>query len=611
MNQMLVETSWLLPVYGLFGVVLALPWSMGFIRRTGPRPAAYINMVMTLLAFVHGMAVFQAIWNQGSQELIFSWFKFADLHLELAFDISVLNLGALELITFLSLLAQVFALGYLEKDWALARFYSLMGFFEAAMSGLVLSGSLFLSYSLLEMLTLSTYLLVGFWYAQPLVVTAARDAFLTKRIGDVLLLMGVVALAAMAGSLNFNDLYEWVKTENLSPLVGTLLGLVLIAGPIGKCAQFPLHLWLDEAMEGPNPASILRNSVVVTCGAYVLIRLQPIVVLSPITLGVLIALGSMTAIGGSLVALAQIDLKRTLSYSTSAYLGLVFVAVGTEWPGVAITLLLTHAVAKALLFMGVGSIITTTTSQNLTEMGGLWSKMPATTLAFVIGSLGMVGILPLGCFWGLRMGADFLSQSSPLLALVFLVVNFLTALNLTRVFRLVFLGEAQPKTRRAPEVPWPMAVPMVSLSIVTLLVPVMMDRMSLLPPVKYLNLPVTGLLVAFGLAGVALGAVIPLSKSLSRSRNRPVRILQDLLAYDFYTERLYANTVVAAVGGLSKLSNWFDRYVVDGLVNAVGLASLLGGESLKYSISGQSQLYLFTIMAGVGLIGLFMTWSLW
>lgn len=479
------------------------------------------------------------------------------------------------------------------------------------MSGLVLSGSLFVSYSLLEMLTLSTYLLVGFWYAQPLVVTAARDAFLTKRIGDVLLLMGVIALAAMAGSLNFNDLYEWVKIENLSPLVGTLLGLALIAGPIGKCAQFPLHLWLDEAMEGPNPASILRNSVVVTCGAYVLIRLQPIVVLSPVTLGVLVALGSITAIGGSLVAIAQVDLKRTLSYSTSAYLGLVFVAVGTEWPGVAITLLLTHAVAKALMFMSVGAIITTTNSQNLTEMGGLWSRMPATTLAYSIGALGMVGILPLGCFWGLRMGADFLSQSAPLLALVFLVVNGLTALNLTRVFRLVFLGQAQPKTRRAPEIPWQMAVPMVSLSIVTLLVPVMMARMSLLPPLDYLNLPVTALLVAFGVAGMAVGATIPLSKSLARSRNRPVRILQDLLAYDFYTERLYANTVVATVGGLSRLSNWFDRYVVDGLVNAVGLASLLGGESLKYSISGQSQLYLLTIMAGVGLLGIFMTWTLW
>jgi NAD(P)H-quinone oxidoreductase subunit 5 len=263
------------------------------------------------------------------------------------------------------------------------------------------------------------------------------------------------------------------------------------------------------------------------------------------------------------------------------------------------------------MFMSVGSIITTTNSQNLTEMGGLWSKMPATTLAFSIASLGMVGILPLGCFWGLRMGADFLSQSSPGLALVFLLVNGLTALNLTRVFRLVFLGQSQPKTRRAPEVPWQMAVPMVSLSIVTLLVPVIMARLSLLPPMDYLNVPVTVLLVAFGLAGVAIGATIPLSKSLARSRNRPVRILQDLLAYDFYTERLYANTVVAAVGGLSQMSNWFDRYVVDGLVNAVGLASLLGGESLKYSISGQSQLYLFTIMAGVGLIGAFMTWSLW
>jgi NAD(P)H-quinone oxidoreductase subunit 5 len=611
MTQFLVETSWFLPIYGLLGALLALPWSIGLIRRTGPRPAAYLNILMTLAAFLHGLLVFRGIWNQGSQELLFSWFSFADLHLELAFDISVLNLGALELITLLSLLAQVFALGYLEKDWALARFFSLMGFFEAAMSGLVLSGSLFVSYSLLEMLTLSTYLLVGFWYAQPLVVTAARDAFLTKRVGDVLLLMGVIALAAIAGSLNFNDLYEWVKIETLSPMGRTLLGLALIAGPVGKCAQFPLHLWLDEAMEGPNPASILRNSVVVTCGAYVLIRLQPIVVLSPVALGMLVLIGTITAVGGSLVAIAQVDLKRTLSYSTSAYLGLVFIAVGTEWPGVAITLLLTHAIAKALMFMAVGAIISTTNSQDLTEMGGLWAKMPATTLAYGIGALSMVGLLPLGCFWGLRMGIDFLSQSSPALVAVFLAVNALTALNLMRVFRLVFLGAAQPKSRRAPEVPWPMALPMVTLSIIALLVPVMMARMSLLPPWEYLNPPLTALLVATGVLGMAVGTTVPLSKSLARSLNRPVRIAQDLLAYDFYTERLYDKTVVAAVGALSRFSNWFDRYVVDGLVNAVGLASLLGGESLKYSVTGQSQLYLLTIITGVGLLGIFMTWTLW
>lgn len=611
MAQLLIQTGWLLPAYGLIGAVSALPWMVGWIRRSGPRPAAYLNILMTLVAFAHGLLIFRSIWNQGSQELVFAWFDIADLHLTLDLELSVLNLGALELITGLSLLAQIFALGYMEKDWALARFYALMGFFEAAMSGLVLSGSLFVSYSLLEMLTLSTYLLVGFWYAQPLVVTAARDAFLTKRIGDVLLFMGLIVLAALAGSLDFNHLYEWVKSPDISPITATLLGLALIAGPLGKCAQFPLHLWLDEAMEGPNPASILRNSVVVTCGAYVLIRLQPVIVVSPIALDSLIIIGTITAIGGSLVALAQVDIKRTFSYSTSAYLGLVFIAVGSEWPGVAVMLLFTHAVAKALIFMAVGSIILTTNNQNLTELGGLWRRMPATTLAYSAGALGMVGLLPLGCFWGLRLGIDFLWQDAPLLAVVFLLVNGLTALNMMRVFRLIFLGKSQPKTRRAPEVAWPMAVPMVSLSVFVLVLPVVMFNMALLPPLEYLNLPVIGVLTFSGVVGAALGATVPLSKTLARSMSRPLRIAQDLLAYDFYTERLYRMTVVWAVRTLAYLSSWFDRYVVDGIVNGVGLFSLLGGESLKYSISGQSQLYLFTVIVGVGLISILMTWNLW
>jgi NAD(P)H-quinone oxidoreductase subunit 5 len=611
MTQFLIETCWWVPLYGVVGAIAALPWATGWVRRTGPRPAAYLNIALTFLAFLHGCLVFQGIWNTGPQTLSIVWFQAHDLTLRLSLDLSVINLGAVGLISGLSLLAQIFALGYLEKDWGLGRFFALMGLFEAAMSGVVLSSSLFLAYSLLEVLTLSTYLLVGFWYAQPLVVTAARDAFLTKRIGDVLLLMGVIALSALAGSLGFDDLYEWVKTADLAPLTATLLGLALIAGPIGKCAQFPLHLWLDEAMEGPNPASILRNSVVVTCGAYVLIRLQPVVVLSPVALSALVVVGTITAVGGSLVAIAQVDIKRTLSYSTSAYLGLVFIAVGMEWPGVALMLLLTHAIAKALLFMAVGSIILTTTCQNLTELGGLGRKMPATTLAFAIGALAMVGLLPLGCFWGYRLGVDFFWQDQPLLVAVFLLVNLLTALNLTRVFRLVFLGQPQPKTRRAPEVAWPMAVPMVILSLFNLMVPWVMGQLYLLPPWQYINPTALVLLVASGAVGVAIGATIPLSKALARSLQRPFRIAQDVLAYDFYTERIYRLTVVGLVSQLARASNWFDRYVVDGFVNAVGLASLLGGESLKYSISGQSQGYLFTIVVGVSLLGLLMTWNLW
>ncbi|AFZ12476.1 NAD(P)H dehydrogenase, subunit NdhF3 family [Crinalium epipsammum PCC 9333] len=608
MTEFLTHVSWWVPLYGLVGAVLTLPWSTGIVRRTGPRPAAYFNVLMTVLALIHGSIVFRAIWNQDSQELMFNWLQVADLNLSFAVDISGVSVGAMELITGLSLLAQIFALGYMEKDWALARFFGLMGFFEGAMSGLVISNSLFLTYGLLELLTLSTYLFVGFWYAQPLVVTAARDAFLTKRVGDVLLLMGVVALASLAGSLNFNDLYEWAETANLPPLTANLLGLALIAGPIGKCAQFPLHLWLDEAMEGPNPASILRNSVVVSCGAYVLIKLQPILNISPLALTTLVVIGTMTAIGASLVAIAQIDIKRALSHSTSAFLGLVFIAVGMQWTDFALLVLFTHAFAKALLFMSVGSIIATTSNQNLTEMGGLWSKMPATTIAFVVGSAGLIGLTPLGSFWALERGLDTFWTSQSWIVAVILLFNCLTAINLTRVFRLAFLGKPQPKTRRAPEVPWTMAVPMVTLTITTLLVPLMMQSLSLLPDWNYINRTAVVLLMLSGLVGTVLGAVLELRRTWSRPMQRSLRFVQDLLAYDFYIDRLYRVSVVLVVQQLSKFNSWLDQYVVDGAVNLVGLATIFSGQGLKYIGSGQSQFYIVTILLGISLLTAIFSW---
>ncbi|NES96401.1 MAG: NAD(P)H-quinone oxidoreductase subunit F [Desertifilum sp. SIO1I2] len=611
MNEFLLQSSWWIPFYGLIGAVVTLPWSTGVVRRTGPRPAAYFNLLMTLAAFIHGAFVFRLTWNQPPYEIIFHWLNALDLDLSLTVEISAITIAATELIAGLSLLAQLFALGYMEKDWAMARFFALMGFFEGAMSGIAISDSLLLTYGLLEMLTLSTYLLVGFWYAQPLVVTAARDAFLTKRVGDILLLMGVVALATQANSVNFPELYIWAEDAQLTPLASALLGLALIAGPIGKCAQFPLHLWLDEAMEGPSPASILRNSVVVSCGAYVLIKLQPILALSPVALTTLVVIGAVTAVGASLVALAQIDIKRALSHTTSAYLGLVFIAVGMQWSGFALMLLLAHAIAKALLFMSVGSIIYTTVSQDLTEMGGLATRMPATTTAYLVGAAGLIGLLPLGGFWALRLGIDDLWYTHPSLVAILLLVNGLTALNLTRVFRLVFGGQPQAKTRRAPEVPWAMAVPLVSLTIVTLSVPLMLQRLSLLPSWDYLNLPAVGLIVVSGAAGCIVGATLGLQRTWSRSVKAPIKFIQDLLAYDFYVDRLYRLTVVFAVEQFSKLTAWFDRFVVDGFVNLVGLAAIFSGQSLKYSSGGQSQLYVLTIVLGVNIFLFVIGWFLY
>jgi len=607
-----LQFTWLIPVYGFSGMLLSLPWAMGWIKRNGPRPAAYLNLLVTLLAVIHGSLVIREVVQIGPQHLDFAWFQAADLDLRIGFDLSLTNLAALELVTTMSLVCQVFALGYLDKEWSLARFYALVGFFEGAMSGVVMSSNLFISYFLLEMLTLSTYLLVGFWYAQPLVVTAARDAFLTKRVGDVLLLMGVVALSAMAGSMEFNDLYAWAgearEQQLISPLAGTLLGIALIAGPMGKCAQFPMHLWLDEAMEGPNPASILRNSVVVTCGAIVLLKLMPIVALSPSATTVLLAVGAISAIGGALVALAQVDLKRAFSYSTTSYLGLVFIAIALQKPGIALLFLFAHGLARALQFMSVGSIIATTNCQDLTELGGLGSRMPATSLAFLVGGAGLVGLLPLGCFWCYGLMVNNLLSESPLFAAVFLLTNLLTAANVVRVFRSVFLGRVMPKTRRTPEVIWWMALPMVSLAVIVLLLPLIMQRIDPVPGIASFTLPVALAVAGSGAAGVLIGCLLPQDQFWSRSSQPGLRVVQDLLASDFYTPVIYRSTIVNLVAGMARATRWFDLNVVKGLVDGVGRLSLATAEGLKLSVSGQLQSYVLTLIVAIVLLLAALQW---
>ncbi|MBD2178723.1 NAD(P)H-quinone oxidoreductase subunit F [Pseudanabaena sp. FACHB-1998] len=615
---MILETAWLLPCYGLLGAGITLPWSLRLVRRTGPRPAAYLNMLMTALALVHSCVLLTSIWGEPAKQVEFTWFQSFDLNIAFSFDISEISVGASVMIATMSLISQVYGLGSLETDWAIARFCALIGFFEAAITGIAFSDSLFFSYALLEMLTLSTYLLVGFWYAQPLVVTAARDAFWTKRVGDLFLLMAVVTLSNLTDSLNFTDLKEWAANPQTIAYFaehqqfGTLLGLALIAGPLGKCAQFPLHLWLDEAMEGPNPASILRNSVVVGAGAYVLIKFQPVLSLFPVAAQVSVIIGAITAIGTTLVAIAQVDMKRALSHSTSAYLGLVFIAVGMQEPELALGLLFSHGISKSLLFLSSGAVMMTTVTQDLTEMGGIKTRMPATLMGFIVGSLSLVAMLPFGGFWTLLRWEETFWNSEPWLIAIALAVNCITAFGLMRIFALVFLGPIQPKTRRAPEVSWQVAIPLVSLTIITLLVPILLPSWNFVDiDLNTVDIWGSVVLAASGLVGFGIGAYIyikpyetgssvPMPPKLLRSS---WKALQDLLAYDLYVQAIYKYTVVLIVGGGSRLLAWIDRYLVDGTVNFFGLASILSGESLKYTVTGRLQQYVLTIMIGLIVIG--------
>ncbi|MEH2411919.1 NAD(P)H-quinone oxidoreductase subunit F [Nostoc sp.] len=610
MAQFLVETVWLVPCYALIGGLLAVPWSPGIIRKTGPRPAGYVNLVMTFLAFVHSAIALQATWNQPPQNVFIPWLSTAGLDLTIALEISSVSVGALIVITGLNLLAQIYAIGYMEMDWGWGRFYSLLGLFEAGLCALVLCNNLFFSYVILEVLTLGTYLLVGLWFSQPLVVSGARDAFLTKRVGDLFLLMGVLALWPLAGTWNYTELGQWATTANVNPTTMALVGLALIAGPMGKCAQFPLHLWLDEAMEGPVPSTILRNSVVVASGAWVLIKLQPVLTLSPIVSSAMVAIGVVTALGASLIAIAQIDLKRCQSYSVSAYMGLVFIAVGVQQYETALLLVLTHAISAALLVMSTGGIIWNSITQDVTQLGGLWTRRPISAIAFIVGTLGLIGFPPLGSFWALMELADGLWETQPWLVGVVIVVNALTAVSLTREFGLIFGGKARQMSERSPEAHWPMILPMMILLGVSLHLPLVLQSLSLLPDWATLNKDVALLLISSSIFGCSITGVIYLG-NIPKPIRLPWQGLQDLLAYDFYTPKLYRITIIFSVAKISQLADMIDRFVVDGIVNLVGLFSLLGAEGLKYSTSGQTQFYALTVLLGVGVLGMWITWPFW
>jgi NAD(P)H-quinone oxidoreductase subunit 5 len=610
MPQFWIETVWLVPCYSLLGAALTIPWSPGILRRTGPRPAGYVNLLMTFISFVHSAIALSKIWGHPAQQIALPWLQVANLDLTLPIEISALSVSAMVLVTGLNFMAQLFAVGYMEMDWGWARFFGFLAFFEGGMCALVLSNSLFFGFMVLEVLTLGTYLLVGLWFSQSLVVSGARDAFLTKRIGDLILLMGVLALYPIAGTWDFTQLAQWAQSNPaLPPGVATLLGLALIAGPMGKCAQFPLHLWLDEAMEGSIPSTILRNSVVVATGAWVLIKLEPVLALSPVVMTTIIGVGAVSAVGGTLIAIAQIDIKRALSYSVTAYMGLVFIAVGTQQNEAALLLVLTHAIAMALLVMSTGTIVWSNITQDLTQMGGLWSRRPISGIAYIVGTLALIGFPPLGGFWALLKLLDGLWGTNPELVVVVLIVNTLTAFSLTREFSLVFGGKPKPMTVRGPEVLWPMVVPMTLTMGIVLHLPLILQALNLLPDWAMLNKDAALVLTWSSILGLSLGAVVYLSPFVQKPVQLPWQPIQKLLAADFYTPQIYRSSIVLGVALLSKITDWIDRFIVDGFINAVGWASIFSGESLKYGNSGQSQSYLLTIVVGMTMIGLMLFWS--
>jgi NAD(P)H-quinone oxidoreductase subunit 5 len=615
MTLFFAQTAWLVPLYPLVASLLSLLWSPGLISRTGPRPCGYLNLTLVSVAFVHSAAALMALHsNSGAgaaalyKPLAFGWTWLETAGLKVGFDglITEPALIAMTVITGLHVLVQIYSIGYLEMDWGWPRFFGSLSFFEAGLCALVLTDSLFFSYVILELLTLGTYLIVGTWYNQPLVVKGARDAFLTKRIGDLILLAGLIALLPITGTWNFHGLQAWaadqINNGNPLPQVLPLILLALIAGPMGKCAQIPLHLWLDEAMESPLPSTVLRNSVVVVGGAWVLLRLEPLIELSPLVQTVLVIVGGTTALVASLIALAQIDVKRALSFLVSSWLGLLFVAVGLGGISVADHLMLVYPLPMALLLMVIGAIVITNVTQDLTQLGGLWSKRPLMGLAFLTGAAGLMALPPFGGFAALRELMELTAESSHpvLLGCLVLFTNALISAGLIRVFGLIWGGRPSVFTTRSAEVLWLMALPTFVLMGLVLHLPQLMVingvfALSPLPGWGPLAVP----LLISTLVGGGLSAVFYLRPHPLAHLPAALGGLQDWLAHDMQTERFYHRTVVWLVVALARLSAWSDDRLIEGFSGASGSAALEGARRLSFTTSGRTQAYALTLVLGV------------
>nr|YP_010928832.1 NADH dehydrogenase subunit F [Tetrataxis salicifolia]WKK47811.1 NADH dehydrogenase subunit F [Tetrataxis salicifolia] len=451
------QYSWIipfipLPVPMLIGVGLVLfPTATKNLRRVWAFSSILLLSIVMMLSFYLSI---QQINRSSIYQYVWSWTINNDVSLEFGYLIDPLTSIMLILITTVGILVLFYSDNYMSHDQGYLRFFAYLSFFNASMLGLVTSSNLIQIYIFWELVGMCSYLLIGFWFTRPIAATACQKAFVTNRVGDFGLLLGILGLYWITGSFEFRDLFEifnnLIYNNEVNFLFATLCSFLLFAGAVAKSAQFPLHVWLPDAMEGPTPISaLIHAATMVAAGIFLVARLLPLFIIIPYIMNFISLIGIVTVLLGATLALAQKDIKRSLAYSTMSQLGYMMLALGMGSYRAALFHLITHAYSKALLFLGSGSIIhsmesivgySPDKSQNMVLMGGLKKYVPITKIAFLVGTLSLCGIPPLACFWSKD---EILNDSwlySPIFAIIACSTAGLTAFYMFRVYLLTFEG---------------------------------------------------------------------------------------------------------------------------------------------------------------------------
>jgi NADH-quinone oxidoreductase subunit L len=606
MSALILDYLWLIPAapFAASLIILSLPNAR---RRSAAALAVAGQVAVLALSVVAFLPTLQTHGFRAAQN--FTWFTFGDNALRLGFVLDPLAAAMLLMISLVGLCIFVFSIGYMAEDKNFVRFFAYLSFFSAAMLGVVIANSLLLLFIFWELVGLASYLLIGFWIERPSAAAAAKKAFITTRIGDMGFFLGMLWLYNRSGTLLFyDDGKGCLESAGLAMLgaSATFIALLIFFGAVGKSGQFPLHVWLPDAMEGPTPVSaLIHAATMVAAGVFLVARVYPLFSLGAIngvtsSLTVVVWIGVTTALMAALIAIAQADIKRILAYSTVSQLGLMMVSLGVGGVAAGIMHLLAHGFFKALLFLGSGSVIHGCHGeQDIRKMGGLRCFMPVTFVTYAIGMMALSGV-PF-FFSGGWTKEEILHATahwpkSPVPYYLILAGVVLTALYMTRQIIYVFLGKPRTTAQHAHESPRVMTMPLTVLALGAILLsvlltsawpwlhgyltgePVHFEIGRLIQPMLFVSLVLVS-------AGIGVGLWI-YRKAGMQDGDRPAEIdpleyaqpaLFRFLANKMWIDELYAHTIIAFSWMSARLSDWMDRYFWDGLVRGFGVIGQLFG----------------------------------
>ena len=563
-----------IPLLPVAAFALLAPLSRALRNR-----AVWVAFAAVLGSLALSVMAFVQTWPGGHAEEPVYQASFAFAHIgetALSLGVSLDPVSALMLlvVTVVGVAVQWYSLGYMHREERIGWYYAVLSLFTGAMLGVVLAGDFLQLYMAWEVMGLCSSLLIGFWHEQEAPRAASIKAFLTTRVGDVGFALGLAVMYAEVGSFGYADVlhhHEWTAGA------ATAVALLFLFGAMGKSAQFPLHVWLPDAMAGPTPASaLIHAATMVAAGVYLVVRAYPIFEASGIALTVTLAIGLITALTAGFVACVQHDIKKVLAYSTISQLGYMFIALGAGSATAGLYHLVTHAYFKSLLFLGAGVIIHAAHTQDMREMGGLARHLPKTTLAFTAGSLALAGIVPFSGFWSKDEILTVLYHEHQYVALALaLLAAFVTAFYVARLWFRVFAGPAQ--SEHLHEAHASMLLPMGMLATITALIgfagPALGDFLGHEIPLPELPMALTSTAVA--VAGIAAGWFV-YGRSTKVINTRAVKqrfpYAYGILENKLYLDLTYDYFMVKPYTRITAALSAFDATVIDGVVNGAGAA---------------------------------------